>query len=811
LTRPLTIFSRPPVKPSDRVKLNPGIVVTNLGSEGFAVYVPPQPTPHRFSQSSWNSITALDSDSIYFVDLPPRLAPAVPARFETVSQYCDYLIESRILLLTTDITQEYQTTPDIAGFYVSPASASSPEYDESSGYLLFTSNPSWPSAFRIPAARLLIFQINLAMPMLLVILAYLVFSLFSSSPSPLRLLDIPSSSSQPLGIIQQFLIALFTVNLISTASSWFAQSITGLGDGKVLLRWLFGFIPRLGVNSALQTNPLDSVDTADNGSAVVCAAQPLLTRLWISSALILLLASGRFPTGFGVLEWRAIAYGVLQISLITFVILLLPFRASPGYRLLVLLTDLPANTLGYSYKRLFLILSSLLSLFTDRDASSLSRLQSVLSTRRDWFLFLFAICSASLIVAQLVFVILYIIPKFASGIPSLFGPATETIVFLVLIFLLFRFVSTTILPKLSRLSSTNTISSSRALLPLHLVMRPKPFFIMIIISCFLFFPINRTVSGSVVVSPTRDLTVRAPADVRIIAIDQHGPSSTLIPQGSLLLRLQSQQLTQDLYQTNADLGRLQNDLLTLQQKLLADRLLVRESLAALKLSQQSNAVINSQLRTLEKLSLEGAYSHKLVQDTLLKSYEIQSEERSKLQRLFDIQQQIAQTQVTISSTKEALLQSQQWKQSLQSEERQLTVKMPFDGIITTSTSGLLGSFVSKGEPLLELKQGSLRLVDVLIPDHDRSLVKPGQSAHVRLYAEQSDTLKALVQSIRPTGELVDNQAYFQATLRLDRSLNPQLLQSSGAARINTGTTNLFSLALNSIGRFVLVDFWSWTP
>jgi hypothetical protein len=137
--------------------------------------------------------------------------------------------------------------------------------------------------------------------------------------------------------------------------------------------------------------------------------------------------------------------------------------------------------------------------------------------------------------------------------------------------------------------------------------------------------------------------------------------------------------------------------------------------------------------------------------------------------------------------------------------------MPFDGLITSSTSGLLDSFHSKGDSLLELKEGSLNLVNVLIPDHDRSLVKTDQSAIVRLYANPNQNLNAVVQSIRPSGELIDQKVFFQASLRLSDPLSPQLLQSSGAARIKTGQINLFTLIIHSIGRFLSVDVWSWTP
>ena len=137
--------------------------------------------------------------------------------------------------------------------------------------------------------------------------------------------------------------------------------------------------------------------------------------------------------------------------------------------------------------------------------------------------------------------------------------------------------------------------------------------------------------------------------------------------------------------------------------------------------------------------------------------------------------------------------------------------MPFDGLITSTTSGLMGSFFAKGETLLELREGSLQVVNVLVPDHDRSLIKVNQDASVRLYANPHQSLSARVQTIRPSSEMIDQKVYFQVSLRLEDPLSPNLLQSSGAARIKSGNSNLFLVMFSSIARFVRVDVWSWTP
>jgi hypothetical protein len=80
-----------------------------------------------------------------------------------------------------------------------------------------------------------------------------------------------------------------------------------------------------------------------------------------------------------------------------------------------------------------------------------------------------------------------------------------------------------------------------------------------------------------------------------------------------------------------------------------------------------------------------------------------------------------------------------------------------------------------------------------------------------LYANPHQSLSARVQTIRPSSEMIDQKVYFQVSLRLEDPLSPNLLQSSGAARIKSGNSNLFLVMFSSIARFVRVDVWSWTP
>lgn len=817
---------------SERFQRNPKLVVSDLGSSGVVVYVPPDSRPLRLPASAWVAIDSLSVNEFTEEQLQKQLKP-IPPGHENVALYLQWLLSKRILLRVEIPAQEVSIQPRApSDRKFSPESQSGYEsgyetgdVSESNSIHLFTLNPSWPIGLQMILLRLLRLQIWMVAPMLLIVLAYLGFFLLTPAPSALNLLGVGTEISPKNDFLARIMIGLVSVNLLSTALSWLAQSITGLGDGTVVLRFLFGFIPRFGVNPYKGSAMRSKEWTQESGKALLCVAQPLLTRLGLSSALIVLLASGRLHSGLAGTQLYTVANIMLQISLFTGFVLALPFRISPGYRLMILLTDLPPNTLGQSVKHLYRVVEALIRWLRFGDRSSRKALKSSLSSRRDVGLFAFALVFSALITAKLFLLLLLVIPRLSAGLPDLLGGASQLIYILILLALLIRFINISLTSKLAKLrnnpfkapssqaANEDRLPPSSASQIAEIAPRSgqRIYLALLIVGSILLIPIDRTVTGSVMVSTERDLIVRAPADVRIIKIFQRGPSTQVIPAGTPLIQLQSQQLDHELYQSTSDIGRHRNELNTLNEQQDSGRNILREVRASLNISQQAGQVLENQLKVVKTLIREGAFSPKMVQDILLESYELKGDERLKLQQILELQGKIHTAELNIKATQQALDQSLSWQEALLQEKRKMTVEMPFSGFITSSTSGLMWSFVSKGESLLELKEGALNVVNVMIPDHDRSLVQRGQKAEVRLYAEPNQPLAALVQSIRPSGELIDEKVFFEASLRLSKPLSPQLLQSSGAARIKTGRANLFMLILDSLGRFIRVDLWSWSP
>ena len=101
----------------------------------------------------------------------------------------------------------------------------------------------------------------------------------------------------------------------------------------------------------------------------------------------------------------------------------------------------------------------------------------------------------------------------------------------------------------------------------------------------------------------------------------------------------------------------------------------------------------------------------------------------------ELEADLKEVDIKIQALQKSIVQSVEWERSLLVKKENLTIVMPFDGLITSTTSGLMGSFFTKGETILELREGSLQIVNVLVPDHDRELIKVGDSASNRIYRQ----------------------------------------------------------------------------
>ena len=815
---------------SDSYCLNSKLVVSELAGSGFVVYVPPNPVPHRLRRELWLALQAWVNETKSLDEWEKYLSASFS--IDAQDNGLQDLLEKNILTKVHIRGDQRSVQPaELEGSkervhrQSSQLGHADDDVGESASINLIKWNPHWPDPLRHFLLSILRLQVKILPLIFLIIFGYSIFLVFTPVFGSFGSYASISEINYDFDVLVSVLIGLLGVNLFSTLTTWLAQTLTRTGDGQIVLRFLFGFIPRFGVNPYTGAALKARQWTAESNNALLCIAQPLFARLSISATLILLLASGRLQAGLAGSQMYSLANIVLQISLISFLILALPFRMSPGYRLMILLTNLPPSTLGRSVSQLYLVFMLFFRWVKSRDPESERAIRSSLSSKRNIGLVLFALVFIGLIATKLLIIVFFVIPRLATGLPSIFGGASQYIFTFVLFALLWRFLRISIAPKIITISRNNSLralrqtedpqysfasdESSKSSDSSNKLSRNKILLLFAIV--ILIVPVDQTITGSVVVSNERDLTVRAPDDVRLVALFQQGPSSQIIAADTPLAELQSVQLERDLFQINSDLVELEKsldglkgDFNSLQRMLLE----VKNSLVSFK---SARKILNTQLSDIQKLADIGAVSKQSVQELLLQVYELQEEERAKVQQQLELEADLQDTRIKIQAIELSLDQSLEWQRALLRQKKALMIIMPFDGLITSTTSGLRGSFFAKGETLLELREGSLQVVNVLVPDHDRALIKLNQSATVRLYANPNQSLSAHVQSIRPSSELIDQKAYFQVSLRLKEPLSPNLLQSSGAARIKSGSSNLLMLMLTSIGRFVRVDVWSWTP
>lgn len=816
---------------SSRYLLNPALIVNSLGEKGYVVYVPPNPQPIRIPKNLWLTLQSLSDCALSKSAVNTKLCESIVSNSDSEASY-DWLFDSGILIESVTTSTSETTRPeniDPASNEVQPRRIStSLDTGESGCICLLTLKINWNYYFAKALINLFRLQLFLVIPMISIVLAYLLFFLCAPAPNSLYMLGLTGSATASLDTISRMIVALLSVNLFSTLTTWLAQSVTGLGDGKILLRFLFGIIPRLGVNTYKGTAYNMTQWTSESKAALICIAQPIISRLFLASTLIILLSSGRIQPGFYGSYYYSNALVIVNISILTSLILLLPFRKSPGYRLMILLTDLPLNTLSRSLKQLIIFSEALYKSIVLRDSKSKEMVSTALHSKKSIALIAFAILFVTLISIKLLIVLLIAIPRISASLPAFFGPSSQFLFSVILLCLFFRFFSDSILSKLLTIKKPRTkddkLSESRSshqqdktttceslTYKLQHLKHRRLTIASICLIILLLIPINRTVTGSVAVASERDLTVRAPTDSRITQILQSGPSTKVVPAGTPIIQLQSQQLD---YEINQAKIKLDEALLTrsnLTKERDANVSKLTESLSQLALTQNSQQLLKKQLSASNRLVMQGAFPRKLSEDIQLSIYEEEYKERSIRQAIISIRSDIKKLGSTIRTTTNNIQNLESFQKDLQAEKSKLLIVMPFDGLISSPTSGLMWSFVSKGEPVVEFQEAVPNRVKVLIPDHDRSILKVSQKATIRLYSEPNTRIEATVSAIQPSSTMIDDKSYFQATLALKHPLDPQLIQSSGVARITTGQTTLLSIILTSLGRFINVDVWSWTP
>jgi hypothetical protein len=137
--------------------------------------------------------------------------------------------------------------------------------------------------------------------------------------------------------------------------------------------------------------------------------------------------------------------------------------------------------------------------------------------------------------------------------------------------------------------------------------------------------------------------------------------------------------------------------------------------------------------------------------------------------------------------------------------------MPFDGVVSSTTTGLLNRRVASGETLLTVKALPLTNLVALVPDYDRNKINLGMRCAVRLYSDPNREFTGKIASISSSTVTQDDLKYLEVNIKINEGLPTNYIGTMGYAKIVYGQTFLLKNLLEPILRFLNLDLWSYLP
>lgn len=148
----------------------------------------------------------------------------------------------------------------------------------------------------------------------------------------------------------------------------------------------------------------------------------------------------------------------------------------------------------------------------------------------------------------------------------------------------------------------------------------------------------------------------------------------------------------------------------------------------------------------------------------------------------------------------------------QDELERTRVLAPTSGrIVTANPEFLLGSYLEKGDVLLEIEEQEYLTAQAAVPEGDISLISIGDTVRFKPYSLDGREVDGEVQSIAPNaeprefGRIVRVVAVFPGQ---DGLMRPAM---TGYAKIEGAEMKVWEAFLRRIVRFYQVDVWSWIP
>jgi GAF domain-containing protein/multidrug efflux pump subunit AcrA (membrane-fusion protein) len=133
-----------------------------------------------------------------------------------------------------------------------------------------------------------------------------------------------------------------------------------------------------------------------------------------------------------------------------------------------------------------------------------------------------------------------------------------------------------------------------------------------------------------------------------------------------------------------------------------------------------------------------------------------------------------------------------------------------NGVVATPhVEDISGKKLIAGSPVMELVDTSAVTVDVAVPERDIALVRPGDSAAVKLESFPTRTFRGRVVIVSPKGEVQGDGRFFYARVEVPNKDAALLTGMEGRAKINTGWRPAGYVFFRDLGIWLWSRIWSW--
>jgi hypothetical protein len=857
-------------------RVNPSIRTSPLVEGQYRLYFGDRTTSLKLSASEWEAISDFNSRDGLFDDLFEKCSEFFGASRAGISRddYLNWLCTHGILLsveaptLSAQVSTNVLQANELNGHSNQLNGAANDHHQPPSQLqdrkILLVSFSWFTSRGLLRPPRVLIRLQAWLFPLVALLFIGTIHS-FYFGVKPLGVLI--AERSDPLTGLSRLFIMLIVINLISVMVSILSTYSMNIDDQKLYLRLKWGFLPRL----AKEQSAKAIKQSASKLEELILLAQPLLTRSYLVILSILFLYVYTPIPDSSPFSRLNILVAIIQGSLASMIILLIPVRNTPGRRLLEFFGVMPKNYLKISAKRTLTIFSHLFR----------GRFHSISISRSDVNSILFLCTLLLAFIIKLCILYFILIPNIAAEIPTFAGHWTSLIVRVALTLLLIRSLYLTVITKLinkrvegrpdrsisratngpallpsssgpqtteSIVVSSSTLSSVSVHNRITNTLRSRYFLPFILVVIFL-FPFSASVTGSANVTEGEALDIRATEAATVKSIFQVGPSSAILEKGSKILELFSPTLSTQRSQQLQLISKLESDIRTKKslirsiktgsiklegdnrnEELLSARAMVQKSQSRVRALENQIRIQDDQIEKLRSLTKSGAISEFQLQNLLstqaaltgelegarseLKSANadvIVARRKQKIDQDINSEEQLSNAMDELSAAESSLKVGKIALEAIDSRLAKLVVTMPFDGVISSNTRALLGRTVTTGETIVTVKAQPLTQTIVLIPEYDRARVRTTLPCILRLYSVSNEEFKGRVSSISPTTVEIDGLQYVELQIQLDESLPTNFIGSKGYAKIDVGFTCILFNLLAPVTRFVNVDLWSLLP